>query len=416
MRSTALLVVTRRWAVVFMAFMVACSGDAREANSDRENEKAPPPMAGMQMDSAQSIPATVTFTENQIKHGGITGERVIMTTVSSTASVPARITVNEDRTARLGAPAGGRIVAVRVSPGDRVSRGQILVTIQSPEAGTAQADVSKAVSGVNSARAQATYAKAALARQERLLALKVTSRQEYDRAAADYQLTQSTLAEAEAELRRARSTAAQLGATNSANGEIAIRSPMAGVVLSRTATPGAVIESGAPLVIVTDPTILWLTVNAPEQFSGVFHRGQVLSFTVPAFPGEKFTARVNAVGAGLDPETRTLPVRGTIANESGRLKPEMIATAVAESQSGSPAVLVPEDAVQLLDGKPNVFVIEPNATGSTTISRRIVETGPRANGRIAITRGLSGGETIVVRGAFAVKSQFDKSNMPAMEM
>ena len=63
------------------------------------------------------------------------------------------------------------------------------------------------------------------------------------------------MAQAEAELQRARSSAEQLGAIGSANGEIALQTPLAGVVLARTAVPGTVVEAGAPLVIVTDPTL-----------------------------------------------------------------------------------------------------------------------------------------------------------------
>lgn len=371
---------------------------------------------GESAEDAEGGASEITFTAAQVQHGKVRWEPVTMGTAAGSATVPGQVVPNEDRTARLGAPAGGRVVAVRVSPGDRVNRGQVLVTLVSPEAGSAQSDLSKATAAVASARAQAAYARSARDRAERLLALKAIPRQDYERAIADDALARATLAQAEAEVRRARSTATQLGADAPVTGEIAVRSPLTGVVLARTAVPGTVVEAGAPLVVVTDPASLWLTVNAPEAFAGLFHRGGELRFSVPAYPGETFSARVDAVGAGLDPATRTLPVRAVVTARGGTLKPEMLASVAVAGGPQMPAVLLPDDAVQLVDGKPTVFVATPDGNGGATFAARTVETGSRANGRVAVTRGLAAGDVVVTAGAFAVKAQLQKGSMPDMDM
>lgn len=218
-------------------------------------------------------------------------------------------------------------------------------------------------------------------------------------------------------------TAAALGAGETATGEIALRSPQNGVVLERFATPGAVVEAGAPLVVVTEPAQLWLTVNAPETSIGAFRTGMSLRFTVPAFPADTFTARVTAVGAGLDPATRTLPVRATVVNAAGRLKPAMFAAvAIPAAGTGSGAapasttVMLAADAVQLLGGKPVVFEVMPDGTGGGHFMARAVETGGRSGGWIIVTRGITRGDVVVVEGAFAVKAAIEKGKMPKMEM
>jgi membrane fusion protein, heavy metal efflux system len=360
--------------------------------------------------------AEVTFTAAQVQHGGVRWEPVATGTASAAATVPGQIVPNEDRTARLGATARARVVAVRVRPGDRVARGQVLVTLVSPEAGMAQSDVSKAQAEVSSRRAQLAYARSARERAERLLALKAIPRQDYERAVADDELARAALLQADAELRRAHSTAEQLGAGASASGEIAIRSPLAGVVLARSAVPGTVVEAGSPLAIVTDPSSLWLSVDAPEKLAALFRVGRPLRFTVPAFAADTFWARTDAVGAGLDPGTRTLAVRGVVANGDGRLKPEMLASVMVEGGQTLAAVLVPEDAVQLLDGKPVVFVAHPDGKGGAHFVARAVEVASRSGGRVIVTRGLNAGEVVVTRGAFAVKAQIKKGSMPEMEM
>lgn len=364
---------------------------------------------------AGAPPASLTVTASQIAHGKILWGQVTMGLAGSTAAIPGQVTTDEDRTARIGAPARGRIVTVRVNQGDRVRTGQTLVVIQSPDAGTAQSDVAKATAMVASRRAQAQYAKGARERAERLLALKAIPKQDYDRAIADDELAQSELHEAEAELSRARTAAAQMGADEATNGEIQIRAPFDGTVLTRSAVPGTFIEAGSPLLVVTDPSRLWLTVNAPEQYAGLFRLGSAVEFVVPAYP-DTFSARITAVGAGLDPDTRTLGVRASLDSRGNRLKPGMLATAIVGGGSSGTAVMVPEGAVQTIDGKPTVFVVHPDGKGGARIERRDVEIGARANGRVAVLRGLTTADQIVTEGAFTVKSAFLKGGMPKMEM
>jgi membrane fusion protein, heavy metal efflux system len=72
--------------------------------------------------------------------------------------------------------------------------------------------------------------------------------------------------------------------------------------------------------------------------------------------------------------------------------------------------------VQLVDGKPTVFVAHPDAKGGARLERRVVELGARSGGQVAVTQGLSVGDVVVVAGAFAVKAEFQKGAMPAMDM
>jgi cobalt-zinc-cadmium efflux system membrane fusion protein len=399
--------------VVGATLAVACSKKSENPS------KAPDGMEGMKMgaDSMKpgEVPGTITMTAAQVQHGGVKWAPVTLATTRQAASVPGEVTPNEDRTARLGAPARGRIVSVAVRTGDAVSAGQALVTMQSPEAGVAQSDVAKAAAEVVSRRAEAQYAASARARAERLLALKAIPRQDYDRAVSDDERARAALTQAEAEQSRARATASQLSATVDASGDIVIRAPQAGVVLARTAVPGAVVDAGAPLVVITDPGTLWLSINAPESMSTLFHRGDKLRFVLSAMPTDTLAAQVNAVGAGLEPDTRTLTVRADIQRDA-RIKPQMLATVFVAGASGASLPMIADDAVQLVQGKPHVFVARQKEKGEVELERRAVTPGARANGQVTITNGLKGGEVIVVAGAFAVKTAFEKSLMPKMEM
>jgi cobalt-zinc-cadmium efflux system membrane fusion protein len=407
---------TLKWVAV--VFALASSTACAKERGAKKKDSGDGAMAGMKMDNDSAkgrIPPTVTMTAAQIEHGSVKWASVTLGATSQAAAVPGEITPNEDRTARLGAPARGRILSVAVRPGDAVREGQALVTMESPDAGMAQSDAAKATAEVTSRRAEAQYAASARARAERLLALKAIPRQDYDRAVSDDERAKAALAQAEAEATRAEATAEQLSASVGSNGEIVLRAPHAGVVLARTAVPGAVVEAGAPLVVVTDPSSLWLAISAPEAMSALFHRGDRLRFVVSALPADTFTARVTGIGAGLEPETRTLSVRADVERDV-RLKPQMLATVLVRGGRAMQQPLVPDDAVQLLQGKPFVFLARAKEKGDVEFERREVVPGPRANGMIVIASGISAGDVIVTGGAFAVKTAFEKSIMPKMEM
>lgn len=398
---------------------VACSKRDVPNSSGSSTDTSAKTMAGMATDSGNppgAVAATITLSAAQIQHGGVRWAPVAMTTAAATATVPGQVVPDEDRTARLGAPARGRVLSVHVQAGDQVSAGQALVTLESTDAGMAQADVAKAAAELSSRRAQAEYARSARDRAERLLALKAIPRQDYERSIADDELAQASLVGAQAELRRARSTASQLGAASSTSGEIVIRSPMRGVVLARTAVPGTVVDAGAPMVVVTDPAILWLTIDAPEQLSALFRVNDRLQFVVPAYPAATFAARVASIGAGLDPDTRTLRVRAVIANADARLKPEMLANVLISGGKSVSAVVLPDDAVQLLQNTPTVFLARADGKGGAVFTRRPVDILSRTGGHVAISKGLAPGDIVVSAGAFAVKAEFAKGSMPRMEM
>ena len=412
-----------RLAGVSVGIVLLLAGTGCSRKTDQRKQASSDSMAamkGMASDTAKRSSAadtsSITLTAAQIEHGKIQWAPAALGQSATSAVIPGTIIPNENRTARLSAPAEGRVTTVRVQPGDRVGRGQVLVSLLGPGAGSAQSDVSKAASQVVAMRAQASYARAARNRAERLLTLKAIPRQDYERAIADDESAQASLSQALAEQRRAVSSAEQLGAGASATGEMVLRSPLSGVVLTRDAQPGAVVAAGTQLVSVTDPSSLWLQVNAPEKLASLFRVGGILHFSVPAYAADRFDARVTAVGAALDPSSRTLLVRATILNGNQKLKPEMLASVSVEGDGSSTVPVIPDDAIQLFDGRPAVFVVRPRSAGGATFVRRFVEIGSRTGSTVAVTRGLAAGELIVTAGAFSVKAELQKRSMPAMEM
>jgi hypothetical protein len=167
----------------------------------------------------------------------------------------------------------------------------------------AQSELAKATAAESSARAQAAYASSARARAERLLVLKAIARQDYERAIADDVQAQSNLTQAVAELRERAAPRINSGAVNRLPVKFTVRSPMAGVVLQRTASPGVVVvqaparrHHGAIKSLAHD--------RCARVATGFAESRRIASLLGACVPGEIFHARIDAVAAGLDPHTR----------------------------------------------------------------------------------------------------------------
>ena len=354
----------------------------------------------------------VTMTAAEVQHGGLRWSAAETRNAAGMIEAPGQLVPNEDRTARIGAPVQARVMAVHVQAGARVGRGQALVTLQSPEASAARAELSKAEADLSARRAAAAYARSARERAERLLAAKAAPRQEVERAQADDALAQSELARAQAEVARSRSTFASLG-VDAASGSIVLRSPLDGVVLSREAAPGAVVSPGAPLVTVSDASSLWLDLSVPAAAASSLANGSRVRFGVAAFPSDTFEARVVSVGGALDPQTRALPVRAAVTSTRNRLRAAMFATVWLDAGARTQSVAVPTKSIMLLDGRPVAFVATPLPQGAVRLERRDVVTGGEQGAVTRVLTGVSPGELVVTEGAFAVKATFSRSRMPA---
>ncbi len=351
----------------------------------------------------------LTLSADAIQHGAVRWAPVAQRSLGSAVEVPGQLVANEDRTTRLGAPAEARVLAVHVQAGDRVRAGQPLVTLESGAATTARADHNKALAELTARKAAATYAHAAHERADRLLVVKAIPRQDVERAAADDELATSDVVRAEAEVTRTRAQLEHLGVGR--DGSMVMRSPIAGVVLSRDARPGTVVQPGAPLVAVSDPGTLWLDVSAGDRAGSALRSGSRLRFAVPAYPADTFFARIVSVGGALDSATRTIPVRGVVDNMRGRLRPQMFATVWLDGGNAQQSLAVPEGAVMLLDERSVVFIARPEQNGTVHFERRNVTTGGTSGGMVHVLTGLAPGELVVTEGAFAVKSEFSRSQM-----
>ena len=168
--------------------------------------------------------------------------------VPLTEPLSARLTYDEDATARISVPVAGRIVSIKAAPGDFVKAGQVLVEIDAPDFGSALADLNKA-------RADEEHKRLVLERAKALLPGEGIAAKDVEAAQADQLQAQAETARAEQRLKNLNPHGLPVHGQR-----IGLTSPLSGVVTERTANPALEVGPGltAPLFVITDPRRLWL--------------------------------------------------------------------------------------------------------------------------------------------------------------
>ena len=307
--------------------------------------------------------------------------------------VPARLSWNEERTQRIYPAFAGRIQQLNADIGQTVVPGQVLATLAAPDFGSAQADTAKAM-------ADAKVAEQSYRRMVTLFESDAVSKKDLELAEANWQ-------GAKAEVSRAQARTAMYGSQATVNQQLSLFANVRGVVVERNISPGLEVrpEQGGPgmpaLLVVSDPSSLWVHLDAREADVGSLKKGTTVRLQFPNLPGEQFTAKITATGDGIDPSTRTIKVRATIDNPERRLKAEMLGTAVFERQLPA-GVLVPASAVQLSGKEHRVFV----QTQTGVFEPRTIKLGYEGTQDVLVIEGLKEGEQVVKENSLLLAREF----------
>lgn len=277
---------------------------------------------------------------------------------------------------------GGMVTAVYVEPGQWVSAGQVLATID--QAVMVQQN-SQLAASISVAEANARLAQSNLERAERLVKRGFISTADVDRLTATR----------DAEVARVRVARAQLGESRARTGRLDIRAPAAGLVLTRATEPGMVVSSGSgALFRLAKDGEMELLARLAEGDLARLSQGLPATVT-PVGTSTKYTGQIWQLSPIIDPQTRQGTVRIAL-RYSPSLRPGGFAHTSIRSGSAE-APLLPESAV-LSDPKGNyVYVVNAD----NTVARRDVTTGGVTDTGIAVLSGLNGTEKVVLSaGAF----------------
>jgi membrane fusion protein, heavy metal efflux system len=293
--------------------------------------------------------------------------------------LPAKLVWNEEKTQRVYPAFAGRVTRISADVGQAVKAGQVLAELASPEFGAAQADTSRA-------QADANLARQAVQRQRELFEAGVVARKDLEQAEAE-------AARAQAEVARAQARTSLYGGSTGVNQQLGLRSDMAGVVVERNLNPGQEVrpDSGStPMFVVSDPSVLWLQIDAHEADVADLRPGAKVKLVVPTLADQTFEALITAVTDQIDPNTRTIKVRAKVNNPQRLLKNEMLAKVRYERRVDT-AVEVPATAVFLRGNQHYVFV----QSQPGVFEPRDVKVSYEGAQRVQLNAGLKEGELVV---------------------
>jgi cobalt-zinc-cadmium efflux system membrane fusion protein len=336
--------------------------------------------------------------------------------IAETVEAPGEVGFDPALVARVGPRAAGTVWRVTKKAGDPVAAGEVLALVDAADAGKAKADFQQAL-------AQVRLRDKTLA--SRRSAAKVISAQSLREAEAE-------LAEAETRLLAATQALANLDlSVNAADYRdlsldavvermrligvppgaagldpktanlIPVRAPFAGVVLSAAVVTGEVGEPGRALFVVADPRRVWVTLHVPAADAGRVAVGRVVRFRTDG-SAEEYGGKVEWIGRLADEATRTVPVRATLPNDSGRLRAGTLGQGRVVLRQEAKAIVVPHEAVQEFRGAPVVFVRDPDylkPDGPKAFRARPVRVGTRDAEHTEILAGLVPDEVVATAGS-----------------
>ena len=352
---------------------------------------------GKAAESAEHEKGKLLLSAEEIQAAGITVAPLQEKEVSEQIEVTASIGANQDKFAHVAPRVAGRLVKVLGNLGDKVRPGQTLALIDSIEVGEAQSAFIQAVS-------EHALAKAGAERADKLFADQIIPQKDYLRAKGDFEKSRAVLRAAQAR----RQTLGIAGHQASAGDAsvFAVSAPFSGTVVEKKAVLGELAQPDKVLYAIADLSSVWIDVNLYEKDIARVKTGAAALITLTAYPGESFTGKVSYISSLMDKETHTIKARVEVPNPDGKLKLDMFATAAIMAGGGSKRLLLPAQAVVLIQGQPTAFVREDDG-----FEARAVDLGEKLRGSVVLKSGIKPGEKVVTSGAYALKAKMLKSQI-----
>ncbi|AHL76560.1 RND transporter [Stutzerimonas stutzeri] len=299
--------------------------------------------------------------------------------------LPAIGTLTASQGIDLSVEIAGTISDVQFRSGEKVSKGQPIVLLDS--------EIEQA--SLTAAEADLHLAKVEFERARSLIDRQAISRSEFDRLNAESQKAAATVAQLKASLAKKR-----------------ILAPFSGTIGIRQVDVGDFVAAGTPIATLQDLSTLFVDFYLAEQQVPLLALGQPVRIQVAAFPGEQFEGKIVALNPKVETTTRNVQVRAELANPGERLLPGMFADLQVLLPSEEPQVVVPETAITYTLYGNSVLVVKegqaPEPEEGTeaperrepylVVERRFVETGERRDGRVVILKGIEAGEQVVIAG------------------
>lgn len=354
----------------------------------RQNEPGECPICGMDLIPVSSTEGgedigSYQMSENAMKLANIQTMTVGRGDVSKEVRLNGKVQVDERNSYSQSTHIPGRIEKLSVNfTGEKVSRGQNLATIYSPELVTAQEELLQAAS------------------------IKESQPELFE--AAKQKLRNWKIGPAQIE---------RILSGGKALDRFSISADVNGIVTEKMVELGDYVERGMPIYEISDLSKVWVLFDLYESEINWVKEGDKIQYTVNSIPGETFEGTISFIDPIINSQTRVATARIEVNNKEGKLKPEMFVSGVVTNTSiGKPEtqeLIIPKSAV-LWTGERSVVYIKKNVNGKATFEMREIVLGPALGNSYVVSSGLEPGEEIVTNGTFTVDAAVQLSGRPSM--
>lgn len=281
----------------------------------------------------------------------------------------------------VSADLSGTVERILFASGQAVRQGQVLAVL----------DTRQEQAQLAAIEAQQDLARTTYDRMQGLLAEKVISRAEFDRATADSRQTDARVAEIRAVIDRK-----------------TIRAPFSGVLGIRQVNLGQYLAAGEALVTLQSLNPIYVNFGVPQQSAAQMPVGRTVLVSSPDIGGGEWTGAVSAIDSQVDEATRNIQVQATLANPKGVLRPGMFVQASVVLGPAQPVVALPASAVSYAPYGDSVFIVTDLKTEDGKayrgVRQQFVKLGPARGDQVAVVSGVKPGDEVVTSGLFKLRN------------
>jgi cobalt-zinc-cadmium efflux system membrane fusion protein len=311
------------------------------------------------------------------------------TTLTRSLRLTGAVAYNSFRTTPVITQVSGPVSRVVVVPGQKVTQGQPMLYVASPDYSQLRTNYLKAKDAY--ALAQKAYSRAQDLYQHHAIA-----EQNVEQAESAEVQANGDLVSAQAALKVMGVTDPDALVKAPPSFEVPVRASIGGLVVEQDVSAGQLIQPGTTqCFMISDISTVWVLVNVYQKDLPYVRAGDQVTIQTDTYP-EVFHGRIAYVAASLDPSTRTLQARIETNNPGEKLKKDMYVVATVSAGTIPNAIALPDAAV-LRDTENQPFVYA--AASANQFGRRSVTLGESLDGQTQITSGLKPGDRVVGNGS-----------------
>ena len=313
-------------------------------------------------------------------------ERIIHIDYATTSNIEdalklsGEISFSDSKVVKVFPFSSGKVLEVKVSQGDKVSKGKVLAVIKSVEVAGNYSDLSISNNDL-------TIAKKQLDNEESLFKNGIASEREYIEAKENYSKAVTAVQKLKEQI------SINGGGHTNVGGTYVITAPMAGYVVEKKISEGAFIrnDNADNMFTIVDISEVWVWANVYETDISKVKEGYTATVTTLAYPDKVFTGVIDKVSQILDPETKVMKIRVKLKNDNLQLKPEMFANITVQNKEGLQAINIP--AASIISENGNNYVVVYH--GKCDLKVQQLELLKISGERAYIKSGLQVGEKVI---------------------